>query len=85
MSAAWDKYAKANPTFTKTKPILRRGCRGEAVRELQERLNYLGYSCGVVDGIFGDDTKDAVKAFQAEHGLAVDGVAGAKTWNELNR
>lgn len=83
--AAWDKYAKTNPTFTKTKPILRRGCRGEAVRELQERLNYLGYSCGVVDGIFGDDTKDAVKAFQAEHGLAVDGVAGAKTWNELNR
>lgn len=83
--AAWDKYAKANPTFTKTKPILRRGCRGEAVKELQERLNYLLYSCGVVDGIFGDDTKDAVKAFQAERGLAVDGVVGQKTWNELNR
>lgn len=48
-------------------------------------MNYLGYSCGVVDGIFGDDTKDAVKAFQAERGLAVDGVVGQKTWNELNR
>ena len=83
--AAWDKYAKANPTFTKTKPILRRGCRGEAVKELQERLNYLGYSCGGVDGIFGDDTKDAVKAFQAERGLAVDGVVGPKTWSELNK
>lgn len=82
---AWDKYAKANPVLMKNKPVLRKGCRGEAVRELQERLNYLGYSCGVVDGIFGDDTKDAVKAFQAEHGLAVDGVAGAKTWDELNR
>lgn len=80
---AWDKYAKANPTFTKTKPILRRGCRGEAVKELQERLNYLGYSCGVVDGIFGDDTKDAVKAYQADHGLQVDGVVGSKTWDKL--
>lgn len=82
---AWDKYAKANPTLVKIKPVLRKGCRGEAVRELQERLNYLGYSCGVVDGIFGDDTKDAVKAFQAEHGLAVDGVVGPKTWSELNK
>ena len=82
---AWDKYAKANPVLMKDKPVLRKGCRGEAVRELQERLNYLGYSCGVVDGIFGDDTKDAVKAFQAERGLAVDGVAGAKTWDELNK
>lgn len=81
--AAWDKYAKA--TIAPVQPILRKGCRGESVRKLQERLNYLGYSCGVVDGIFGDDTKDAVKAFQAERGLAVDGVVGQKTWNELNR
>ena len=79
---AWDKYAKAK--IAPVQPILRKGCRGESVKELQERLNYLGYSCGVVDGIFGDDTKDAVKAFQAERGLAVDGVVGPKTWDELN-
>lgn len=82
---AWDRYAKADPTLMKAKPVLRKGSRGEEVRELQQRLNASGYSCGKVDGIFGQKTLEAVTAFQADRGLAVDGVAGEKTWNELNK
>ena len=81
--AAWDKYAKADPALMKVKPVLRKGNRGEEVRELQQRLNASGYSCGKADGIFGQKTLEAVTAFQADRGLAVDGVVGAKTWNEL--
>lgn len=80
---AWDRYAKADPTLMKAKPVLRKGSRGEEVRELQQRLNASGYSCGKVDGIFGQKTLEAVTAFQADRGLAVDGIVGAKTWNEL--
>lgn len=82
---AWDKYAKADPTLMKAKPVLQKGSRGEEVRELQQRLNASGYSCGKVDGIFGQKTLEAVTAFQADRGLAVDGIVGAKTWNELNK
>ena len=83
--AAWDRYAKADPALMKVKPVLRKGSRGEDVRELQQRLNASGYSCSKVDGIFGQKTLEAVTAFQADRGLAVDGVVGAKTWNELNK
>lgn len=80
--AAWDKYAKANPVLMKDKPVLRRGNRGEEVRELQTLLSDKGYTV-LVDGIFGDKTYEAVKAYQADHDLQVDGVAGSKTWDKL--
>lgn len=80
--AAWDKYAKANPVLMKDKPVLRRGNRGEEVRELQTLLSDKGYTV-LVDGIFGDKTYEAVKAYQADHGLQVDGVVGSKTWDKL--
>lgn len=54
---------------------LRLGCKGEDVRELQTALN-----CGLeADGIFGKLTRDAVKSYQAAHGLEVDGIAGPQT------
>lgn len=80
--AAWDKYAKANPVLMKDKPVLRRGNRGEEVRELQTLLSDKGYTV-LVDGIFGDKTYEAVKAYQADHDLQVDGVVGSKTWDKL--
>lgn len=84
--AAWDKYAKADQKLIKGKrPVLRKGSRGEEVRELQESLTACGYYCGSIDGIFGKKTLEAVMAFQADRGLTVDGVAGEKTWNELNK
>ena len=59
------------------------GSRGTAVTRLQQALKDKGYLKGKVDGIYGDQTYDAVKAFQRAKGLAVDGIAGRKTQNAL--
>lgn len=65
---------------------LRRGNYGELVKQLQTKLNALGYDLGVcgIDGDFGQATEKAVKQFQKDHGLKVDGIVGEKTWAALN-
>lgn len=50
---------------------------------LQWELNKRGYDCGTVDGVFGKNTENAVKAFQCDNGLEVDGIAGAMTIRAL--
>ena len=67
-----------------TMDILQKGSRGGAVALLQTRLNALGYDCGAADGIFGDKTDAAVRAFQAANDLPRDGIVGEATWNALN-
>ena len=62
---------------------LRRGSKGADVAKLQAALNALGYDCGAADGIFGVATEKAVRAFQKDNGLAVDGIAGKATQAEL--
>ena len=42
-----------------------------------------GYNAGVVDGIFGAKTLNAVKMLQLKNGLSVDGIVGQKTWAVL--
>lgn len=59
--------------------VLKMGSSGSQVRTLQTKLNNWGYDCGKVDGIFGTKTYNAVKQFQRNNGLAVDGIVGAKT------
>lgn len=59
--------------------VLKMGSSGSQVRTLQTKLNRWGYNCGTVDGIFGSKTQTAVKQFQKNNGLAVDGIVGAKT------
>jgi putative chitinase len=49
------------------------------VLEIQRALIELGYDLGVPDGIWGPMAKEAVKAFQRNHGLSADGIAGPKT------
>lgn len=65
---------------------LRRGCKGEDVRELQSSLVELGFDCGHygvngdgVDGDFGYTTEAAVKAFQRIADLEVDGIYGSRS------
>lgn len=58
---------------------LRKGSTGSAVTALQEMLNALAYDCGTADGVYGNKTVEAVKAFQRDNGLTVDGVAGPDT------
>ena len=62
---------------------LRRGSRGSDVKELQKRLNELGYYTGNIDGSFGPATYNAVRAFQRANGLSVDGSVGKNTRNKL--
>ena len=63
-------------------PTLKKGCRGEYVKKLQQILCSLGYKVAC-DGIFGDETLAAVKAIQRVNGLVVDGIVGRKTWKML--
>ena len=57
--------------------VLRKGCRGEGVKMMQEAL-------GVgADGVFGPGTERALKEWQASKGLTVDGIAGPATLGEL--
>lgn len=49
------------------------------IKQIQCLLEYLGYEPGAIDGANGPNTRDAVTAFQRAEGLAVDGIAGAKT------
>ena len=62
---------------------LRRNDTGDDVEVLQKRLKQLGYYTGLVDGGFGAGTEKAVIAFQKQHGLTADGVAGTKTYKIL--
>ena len=66
-------------------PTLRKGNKGEYVTLLQTKLANLGYNIGKsgIDGDFGSATLAAVKAFQKDRGLKVDGVVGQKTWEAL--
>ena len=80
----WTHYAIPNGMEEVTaRVILRKGSQGDAVKELQERLNKLGYDCGVADGKYGDKTATAVRQFQHAHGLSVDGIAGDKTQAQI--
>jgi len=62
--------------------VIRLGSRGAPVLELQKALATRGYAVEV-DGYFGAETLDGVRAFQAAHKMVVDGVVGAKTWEKL--
>ena len=61
------------------------GCRGDAVKRLQQALIDAGYKSYVrsADGIYGQWTYDAVRAYQRDVGLSVDGIAGKNTQNKL--
>ncbi len=71
------------PPAVKKYPTLFVGEKGTNVRKLQEKLKELGYLEDKVDGAYGRNTQEAVKAFQKKHGLEVDGVAGNQTQTML--
>ena len=53
------------------------------VKQIQCLLTYLGYSPGAIDGADGRNTQAAIRAFQADYGLTVDGIPGAATQKML--
>ena len=68
------------------KPTLRRGSTGPYVVECQKDMISLGYDVGKTgaDGKFGKNTEKAVKAFQKDKKLTVDGIVGPVTWAALD-
>jgi N-acetylmuramoyl-L-alanine amidase len=65
--------------------VIQKGATGEDVIELQSRLQYIGFYNGKIDGVFGWRTYWAVRNFQYEFGLKVDGLVGKKTKASLER
>jgi N-acetylmuramoyl-L-alanine amidase len=59
--------------------------RGDDVRDLQARLNLLGFDAGREDGILGDRTHSAIRDFQRNVGLVPDGIVGPVTLEALLR
>lgn len=49
----------------------------------QDDLNTLGFRTGGLDGIFGNQTRNAVTAYQTSRGLPADGIVGCNTWRSL--
>ncbi len=68
-----------DPNAPTPQPVLRGGSQGEEVWQLQTRLRELGYYNSSIDGQFGPGTKNAVIAFQRQHGLDADGIVGEST------
>ena len=68
-----------------SRQTIRRGSKGADVLYLQKRLVAKGYYIGEIDSDFGKQTENAVKAYQDEHGLVTDGIAGAKTWASIEK
>jgi len=61
----------------------RRGASGQEVVRIQQKLQQLQLYSGPLDGLFGGGTESAVRNFQRNLGLEVDGVVGSTTWREL--
>lgn len=76
-----------NNSNSSSTTILSNGSHGSAVKDLQEKLISLGYSCGKygADGDYGASTAYAVRKFQEKNGLTADGIAGSKTLEAINK
>lgn len=79
-------YVPVTPTVV-THRTLKKGCKGDDVKALQTFLNLKGYDCGVTDGIFGNKTASAVKAFQKAYPECgtPDSIVGVKTWAVIDK
>ena len=65
--------------------VLKRGAKGDQVKTLQRLLIVEGYDLGSygADGSFGNATDKAVREFQKNNSLGVDGSVGSATWNKI--
>ena len=75
----------AGPATLTGCPVVRKGAKGNITKLIQKRLLSLDYKLPKwgADGGFGDETVEAIKAFQIDKSLSVDGVVGQDTWREL--
>ena len=77
------RYMPSNTFLTEGFPTLYRGSRNNYVLLAQDALNALDYNTGTPDGIFGQRTESAVRAFQNARRLTEDGIIGTHVWESL--
>ena len=69
----------------RTHPTLRRGSRGNPVKQMQRQLamHMEIDDDNFIDGMFGPNTEQSVRRFQKQTGLTTDGIVGEQTWRAL--
>ncbi len=72
-----------NADIYTTEQVVATGLTTNQVKTVQQKLKNWGYYKGSVDGIYGTQTKNAVKKFQKNNGLTADGIVGSKTASAL--
>jgi peptidoglycan hydrolase-like protein with peptidoglycan-binding domain len=73
------------PPEPSPRPFLRMGSRGPHVEAVQRHLAELSHLRGPADAIFGSETEEAVRGYQADRELGEDGIVGPATWEALRR
>lgn len=76
-------FIKSMENNTTLETVSRMGSSGNEVKQIQTKLKNWGYYNGSIDGIYGSRTLDAVKRFQRNVGLTVDGIAGSATLSAM--
>ncbi|MFB1080804.1 spore cortex-lytic enzyme [Jeotgalibacillus sp. JSM ZJ347] len=76
-------FGNASYTDAFSGQVIQKGAFGDDVIELQSRLQYIGYYKGQIDGDFGWGTYWALRNFQNDYGMEVDGLAGPETRQKL--
>ena len=80
---AVEETATAKPEFKRLLKYKSSYMRGDDVKALQELLTKVGQKPGAIDGVFGKNTRDAVKSYQRSKKLTADGIAGKNTITAL--
>jgi len=80
---AYDAETSGGGTCNVTVQEVKNGSKGGSVYVLQAFLTSKGYYTGKVDGIAGNLTEKAIKAFQKAMGLSQDGICGTNTWKAV--
>lgn len=81
----FDPNPEPAPQSAEGQPTIQIGDRGVVVELLQAEMHKLRYFAGSIDGQFGQRTRGAVLAFQADNGLESDGVVGSVTWAAIRK
>ncbi|WP_425484290.1 spore cortex-lytic enzyme [Halobacillus locisalis] len=79
------EWTNVKPVHAFSNQVIQQGATGDDVIELQSRLQYLGFYNGEIDGVFGWGTYWAVRNFQSEFGLEIDGLVGQAVKDKLNK
>lgn len=73
----------AKPVHAFSSQVIQKGATGDDVIELQARLKHIGFYSGKIDGVFGWGTYWALRNFQYEFGMKIDGIAGSSAKDKL--